>query len=234
MTEIRFTAEHIAGMIDHSLLQPQMTRADIEEGCRIAEQYKTASVCVRGYDTAYCAKRLAGTGVKVASVVGFPHGNSSIDVKVFETNRCIEDGADEIDLVLPIGILRSGDLDYVEKELAEVLEACRANSVLLKVIFENSYLTDKEIIQCCEISSRVGVDFVKTSTGYAPVGATEEHIRLMRANTPEHIEIKAAGGIRTLDDFLRFYQAGATRQGTRSTVEIVEEAQRRLRTGDDL
>lgn len=228
MSERIVTAEQIAGMIDHSLLQPQLTLEEIEEGCRIAETYQTASVCVRGYDTAYCAKRLEGTGVKVASVVGFPHGNSSIEVKAYETKRYIKDGAHEIDLVLPIGLLRSGYWDYAERELYEVLAECRENDVLLKVIFENSYLTHEEIIRCCEISTKIGVDFIKTSTGYAQAGATEEHIRLMCANTPAHIAIKAAGGIRTLDDFLLFYHAGATRQGTRSTVEIIEESIRRF------
>lgn len=220
-------ANEIAKMIDHSLLQPQMTREEIDEGCDIAVKFNTASVCVRGYDVSYCAKRLQGSDVFVSAVIGFPHGNGTLASKVFETSDTIDEGAKEIDMVVPIGLVRSGEFDYAKREIAEILNACVKKNAILKVIFENSYLTKDEIAELSKICDELDVHFVKTSTGYAPTGATVEDIALMRKICKPSIEIKAAGGIRTLDQFIDFYNAGATRQGTRSTAEIIEEAIKR-------
>lgn len=225
------TTREIAKMIDHSLLQPDMTEKDIAEGCKTARRFNVASVCVRPYDVKFCKQLLSGTEVLVSAVVGFPHGNSAIETKVFESLQVIEDGASEIDVVLPIGKVRSGDWSYVEREVAAVLEKAHERNAIVKVIFENHYLTTEEIIRCCRLCDSLGADFVKTSTGYASTGATVEHIRLMRENCDARVEIKAAGGIRTLDQFLALYRAGATRQGTRSTQAIIEEAAMREQEG---
>lgn len=222
----KLTTAQIAKMIDHSLLQPQLTRKDIDEGCEIALHYHTASVCVRGYDVAYCAKKLMGTDVKVAAVVGFPHGNSTIATKVFETQDAIENGAQEIDVVMPIGLVRSGMYEYLKEELEAIHNVCLKKDVVLKVIFENAYLSREEIAKCSQICDFMGIEFIKTSTGYAPSGATEEDIMIMRENV-KRIKIKAAGGIRTLDQLLKYYNLGVERFGTRSTVEILEEAKKR-------
>ncbi|MGI5951309.1 MAG: deoxyribose-phosphate aldolase [Brooklawnia sp.] len=221
----QMTVRQVAGLIDHSLLQPQMTRADIDEGCEVAVKYGAATVCVKGYDTEYCAEKLAGTGVGIATVTGFPHGDATIESKVFETRDAVAKGATEIDVVIAIGLARSGMWDYIEDEIRQVNEAC--NGVPLKVIFENAYLTKEEIAKLCEICTRVGVAFVKTSTGYAPSGATMEDLVLMRTETAQPIEVKAAGGVRDLDQMMEMYQAGITRFGTRSTAEIVAEAEAR-------
>lgn len=220
MTQL--TVRQVAGLIDHSLLQPQMTRADIDEGIEIALKYGAATVCVRGFDTAYCAERLAGSEVGIATVTGFPHGNATVESKVFETKDAIEKGATEIDVVIAIGLARSGMWDYIADEIRQVNEAC--NGVPLKVIFENAYLTNEEIVKLCEICAEIGVAFVKTSTGYAPSGATMEDLKLMRENTPQPIEVKAAGGVRTIDDMLAMYEMGITRFGTRSTADLVAQA----------
>lgn len=218
------TSKAIAKMIDHSLLQPNMTRGEIDEGCQIALKYDTASVCVRGYDVAYCAKKLQGSDVLVSVVTGFPHGNSTIESKVYETEKVIDDGATEIDTVIPIGLVLSGEYDYMKKEISEILNACNKKNAVLKVIFENHYLSKDQIIQCSKICDDLNVHFVKTSTGYAPTGAIKEDIEIMRKYCKDSIEIKAAGGIRTLTDFIDFYHVGATRQGTRSTESIIREA----------
>jgi deoxyribose-phosphate aldolase len=201
-----------------------MTRADIDEGCEIAAKYDTATVCVRGYDVAYCAEKLKGTDVKVCVVTGFPHGNSTTAAKVFESRDAIANGAREVDVVIPIGLVRSGMYGYMEEELAAVLAVCKESGVLLKVIFENAYLSKEEIARCAQVCDALGVAFVKTSTGYAPSGANVEDVKIMRKNAKDSIKIKAAGGIRTLDQLLELYEAGVTRFGTRSTAEIMTEA----------
>lgn len=220
----KLTSAQIAGMMDISLLQPQFTRNEIDELIDMAIKYKMASVCAKGYDVAYCAKKLQGTGVKVGGIAGFPHGNSPIEVKVFEAIKNIEDGAEELDTVLPIGLIRSGMYDYALKELNAITEECHKRNVILKVIFENSFLTPDEIQKCCEICNKAGVDFVKTSTGYSAYGARLEDVVLMRKYADKNIQVKAAGGIRTLDDFMMYYDAGVTRQGTRAAAAIVDEA----------
>ncbi len=223
----KLTPAQVAGMMDISLLQPQFTRDDIDRLIDLAIKYKMASVCAKGYDVAYCAKRLQGTGVKVGGSAAFPHGNSTTEVKIFEALKNIEDGAEELDTVLPIGLVRSGMYDYARDELAQIAETCHKKNVIVKVIFENYFLTPQEIIKCCEISNDAGVDFVKTSTGYTPTGAKLEDVKLMRQYAKPEIQVKAAGGIRTLDDFVAYYDAGVTRQGTRAAAEIVDEAAKR-------
>lgn len=223
----KLTADQVAGMMDISLLQPQFSRAEIDLLIDQAIKYKMASVCAKGYDVAYCAKRLQGTGVKVGGSAAFPHGNSTTKMKVAEAIDNIENGAVELDTVLPIGLVRSGMYDYTTKELAEIAEACHKRNTIVKVIFENYFLTDDEIKKCCEICNAAGVDFVKTSTGYTPTGAKLEQVKIMRQYANPGIQVKAAGGIRTLDDFMMYFDAGVTRQGTRAAAEIVDEAVKR-------
>lgn len=223
MTQL--TVRQIAKLIDHSLLQPQMTRDDIVQGCDVAVKYQAATVCVRGYDVAFCAERLKGTGVEVSVVTGFPHGNSTIASKVFETRDAVANGADEIDVVVAIGLVRSGMWDYITDEIRQVHQACGDKP--LKVIFENAYLTAEEIAKLTEICNEIGTAFVKTSTGYAPSGAVMEDIVVMKSGSKPEMEIKAAGGVRTLDQLLEMYDAGVTRFGTRSTADILAEAESR-------
>ena len=223
----KLSSAQIAKMIDHALLKPQMNRNEVEVGCKVALKYNTASVCVKPNDVAFCAKIMQGSDVGVGTVISFPHGNSKTNVKLLETETAIKDGAVEIDMVMPIGLVRSGEFAYVQKEVDAMLNLCHKNNALLKVIFENCYLSEGEIILCCEICSDVGVDYVKTSTGFGTYGARVEDLKLMRKYTAPYIKIKASGGIRTLDSFLENYEAGADRQGASSTEAIVEEAIKR-------
>jgi len=220
----QITHQQIAKMMDISLLQPQFTRAEIDVLIDQAIKYDMASVCAKGYDVAYCAKRLAGTDVKVGGSAAFPHGNSTTAAKLYEAQMNIDDGAQELDTVLPIGLVRSGMYEYAKDELAAIAELCHKHNVIVKVIFENYFLTPEEIKQCCLICNDAKVDFVKTSTGYTPTGAKLEDCIIMRKYADPSIEVKAAGGIRTLDDFMAYYEAGVTRQGTRAAAEIVDEA----------
>jgi deoxyribose-phosphate aldolase len=227
----QLTAHNIALMIDHSLLRPSLTSSDVVEGCRVAKQFRTASCCVRSMDVALTAQELAGSGVLVCVVIGFPHGSCPAEVKVFEANRAMDDGAVELDMVLAVGKLKSGDDAYVEREIRAVVDAARARNAIVKVILENYYLTDEEKVRACQICERAGAAFVKTSTGYAPGGATLADVRLMRQACSPHVGVKAAGGIRTLDDVLQFRAAGAGRIGTSSTEAIMVEALQREGSG---
>jgi deoxyribose-phosphate aldolase len=218
---------NIAKMIDHSLLRPELTIDEVLRGCEIAAQRATASVCVRPSDVALAATALAGTGVLVGTVVGFPHGTTTTAIKAAETRSLIEAGADEIDMVLHIGRLRSADTGYVHDDIAAVVAAAQGRVV--KVILENAYLTDDEKITGCRISEAAGAHFVKTSTGFAPGGTTLEDIRLMRATVSESIQVKAAGGVRTLDTLLTLHQAGATRFGATATEAILDDYAARAR-----
>ncbi|MET7932433.1 deoxyribose-phosphate aldolase [Streptomyces sp. NPDC005322] len=219
----------IAGMIDHSLLRPELTTDDVLAGCALASRYEVASVCVKPADVVRAAKALAGTGVLVGTVVGFPHGASTTSVKAVEAAAALEDGAAELDMVLNIGRLRAGEDDAVADDIAGVVEAA-AGQAVVKVIFENAYLTDDEKIRACRLSERAGADYVKTSTGFAPGGATLEDVRLMRANVPARMKVKAAGGVRTLDVLLEMVEAGAERFGATATATILDDlAARRAR-----
>jgi deoxyribose-phosphate aldolase len=211
----------VAKMIDHSLLRPELTTADVEEGCALAARYDVASVCVRPADVALAAKLLAGTDVLVGTVVGFPHGGAATRVKAFETGAAIEDGAAEIDMVLNIGRLRSADLDYVEADIRAVVRA--AGTAPVKVILENAYLTDGEKVAACAAAERAGAAYVKTSTGFAPGGATVADLRLMRASVGPAVAIKAAGGVRTLDVLREMAALGVTRFGATATATILDD-----------
>jgi deoxyribose-phosphate aldolase len=223
------TVAEVAKMIDHSLLQPQLTTADIETGCALAARYHVASVCVRPCDVPLAAKLLHGTDVLVGTVAGFPHGSTATPVKVAETLLAIEQGATEIDMVLNIGRLRSGDLAFVEDDIRAVVTA--AATVPVKVILENTYLTDDEKVAGCQAAERAGAAFVKTSTGFAGGGATMDDLRLMRASVSGAVQVKAAGGVRTLDVLLAMADLGVTRFGATATAVILDDLDHRLRHG---
>jgi deoxyribose-phosphate aldolase len=225
------TVQDIADMIDHSLLRPELTTAEVIEGCQIANAKRCVSVCVKPADVALCRQELAGSGVLVTTVVGFPHGAHTTATKVFEAQQALQDGAVELDMVLNIGKLRSGDYAYVEQEIRAVCDVTHAAGAIVKVILENFYLTTEQKIAACQICERAGADFVKTSTGFADGGATVADIQLMRQTCSPKVKIKAAGKVRTLDDLLAVRAAGAVRSGATATVAILAEAQKRADAG---
>ncbi len=212
----------IARMIDHSLLKPNLTDKEIEEGCRIAAESKVASVCVRPSDVRRAAEILKTSSVRVTTVIGFPHGATTTQSKVFETKEAIENGAVELDVVLNIGKLKSRDYDYVKADLQALTAAAHEKNVVVKVIFENCYLDDEEKIAACGICNEVGVDYVKTSTGFGTGGAEDRDLILMREHTKPSIKLKAAGGIRTLERALEVRKLGCSRIGATATVAILE------------
>lgn len=221
----------IAAMIDHSLLRPNLSRQEFLDGLELAKRYKAATVCVAPYDVKESAAVLEGSGVRVSTVIDFPHGNNSTAAKMFEVEEAVRNGASELDVVLAISRLYAGDYDYVERDLRAVIEKAHELGAPVKVIFENAYLTDEQIRKACEICREVGADYVKTSTGYGPGGATLENVALMRESCGPSVSVKAAGGIRTLDELLRYRAAGARMIGTRATQPILEEAVRREKAG---
>jgi deoxyribose-phosphate aldolase len=222
------TYEGLAKMIDHSLVRPELTDEQVIAGCELARKYQVASVSVRPCDVDLAVRQLGGSGVAVGSLAGFPHGSSTTGVKLYEIRDVLRRGAKEVDMVLNISRLLSRQFQYVEMELVQAAEECHKQGALLKVIFENAYLTDELKIVACRISARAEVDFVKTSTAFAPTGYTLEDLQLMRAHTPEHIGIKAAGGVRTLEKALEVYQAGCSRFGATATAAILDAWQARL------
>jgi len=226
-------------MIDHSILHPTLTDEDLERECKIALKYHVASVCVKPYAVKHAAKLLKDTDVLVGCVIGFPAGNSSTEVKVYEAGKACDDGAVEIDMVINIGKALQGDWDYVEKEISEVTETCHNKGAIVKVIIETDYVNRKsDIVNLCKICTRVGADYVKTSTGfgfvkladgkYAYKGATIANLELMRKNSGANVKLKAAGGVRTLDGLLAVREAGCTRCGATATVAILEAAKERF------
>jgi len=217
------TERDIAKTIDHSLLRPELDDAFVENGCRLAARYDVASVCVRPADVRRAVALLEGTDVAVGTTIGFPHGNHRTETKVFEAQQALADGATELDMVIQIAALRSGRDDDVQADIAAVVEVAHAAGAIVKVIFENAYLTDDEKIRACHLAEAAGADFVKTSTGFAPSGATHEDLRLMRANTSPHVQVKAAGGVRTLDALLAVMDLGVTRIGATATQTIIED-----------
>lgn len=232
----------LAKMIDHSLLHPTMDDQTLREGCQLARQYNAASVCIKPYAIPLAVKELKGSDVLVGTVIGFPQGNSAVEVKVFETEQACKAGAVEIDMVVNIGKVLGEDWDYVREEIKAVNEATHQHGAILKVIFENDFLPeDKFKIKLCKICSELKVDFVKTSTGYGFVkgsdgkysyqGATEHDLKLMRQHTDSSIQVKAAGGVRTLDDLLKVKEWGVTRIGATATAAILDEAQQRFGDG---
>jgi len=229
--------KEIAKMIDHSLLHPTMTDKDLEEGCKLAAQYDAASVCIKPYAVKQAVEWLKGSDVLVGTVIGFPHGNSAVSIKVAETIQACKDGAVEIDMVVNIGKVLGEDWAYVENEIDAVAKATHEHGAILKVIFENDFLTeDKYKIKLCEICSKVNADFVKTSSGYGMVkgadgkysykGATVEDLKLMRKHSAPQVQVKAAGGVRTFEDMLKVKELGVTRVGATATVAIVEAAKK--------
>ena len=217
------TERDIAKTIDHSLLRPELDDAFVEDGCRLAAKYDVASVCVRPADVRRARAILGGTDVAVGTTIGFPHGNHLTAVKVFEAERALEQGATELDMVIQIGALKSGRDPDVEDDIRAIVDVAHANGAIVKVIFENAYLTDGEKIRACHLTEAAGGDFVKTSTGFAPSGATHDDLRLMRANTSPHIQVKAAGGVRTLDALLAVMELGVTRIGATATETIIQD-----------
>jgi len=224
----------LAKMIDHSLLHPTMTDTIIDEGLKLAKDLEVATACVKPYSVARAAHILDGSGVAVCSVIGFPHGNSKPELKVVETREAIADGATEIDMVANAGKVIGGDWNYVRDELDVVNQACRESGAILKVIFENDFLEEAHIIRLCELCTALNIAFVKTSTGYGFVkqsngdynyrGATTMHLRLMRKHSGKDVQIKAAGGVRSLDDLLKVRELGVTRIGATATETILREA----------
>ena len=215
----------VAGMIDHTLLKPDATRSDIEKLCREAAQFHFATVCVNPAWVSLSAQLLRGSGVGVCSVVGFPLGATTADVKHYETRRAIFDGASEIDMVINVGALKSGDLRTVERDIAAVVQPCREANVVSKVILEVVLLTDDEKIAACTLSKAAGADFVKTSTGFAAGGATAADVALMRRVVGAEMGVKAAGGVRDYEGLKAMVAAGATRVGASAGVKIVQESQ---------
>ena len=222
----------IAKMIDHSLLHPTMDDQTLREGIELAKKYHVASVCIKPYAVKMAAEMLQGSDVMVCTVIGFPHGNSRVDVKVFEAERAIDDGAEEIDMVVNTGKVLSEDWDYVNNEIGSIVAVTKKHGAALKVIFENDFLTnDLHKIKLCEICSELKVEFVKTSTGYgfnkqsdgsySYKGATEDDLILMRRYSDNSVEVKAAGGVRTLEDTLKVRSLGVTRIGATATEAII-------------
>jgi deoxyribose-phosphate aldolase len=216
------TYKQLAKVIDHSLLKPELTEAEVIAGCQLAEKYQVASVCVKPCHVKLAVELLSKTDVAVGTVISFPHGSSTTATKVFETKEAILNGAVELDMVMNIGAMKAGDYRFVEEDITAVVNAARGKA-LVKVIFENAYLTDTEKIAACRIAEKAGADFVKTSTGFASSGATVEDIKLMRASVSEKIQVKAAHGVRTLSAILDMIDAGATRCGATATVVILDE-----------
>ncbi len=223
-----FVYSDIAKMIDHSLLNPTLQAAELESGCRLARAYDVASVCIMPFALRRCADLLAGSTVKASTTIGFPHGGGVTAIKLAETLQALEDGGQELDMVVNISEVLSGHWEYVRAEIRAVTEATHAAGQKVKVIFENCYLNDEQKIRLCEICGELGVDWVKTSTGYGSGGVTMEDLALMRRHSPAHVQVKAAGGVRDLDTLLRVRALGASRCGASRTPEILDEANRRL------
>jgi deoxyribose-phosphate aldolase len=217
------TERDVAKTIDHSLLRPELDDQFVTDGCRLAAEYDVASVCVRPVDVARASDRLAGTDVAVGTVVGFPHGSVKTSTKVFEAREALADGATELDMVINIGALRSGRDADVEADIAAVVEVAREAGAIVKVILENAYLTDDEKVRGCQLAEAAGADFVKTSTGFAPSGATHEDLALMRRTVSPRVQVKAAGGVRTLDGLLEVMALGVSRIGATQTKPIIDD-----------
>jgi deoxyribose-phosphate aldolase len=223
-----YTYTDIAKLIDHSLLQPTLTDAELEAGCRLARTYDVASVCIKPYGVRLAAQILAGSTVAVGTTIGFPHGGHTTAVKVYESEQAMADGATELDMVVNIGKVLSKDWRSVATDIQAVVEAAHRRHALVKVIFENCYLQDEHKEQLCRICAEVGADYVKTSTGYGSSGALDHDLRLMRRCSPPSIKVKAAGGVRTLDRLLEVRALGVSRVGASATQAILDECKARL------
>lgn len=223
---MKYTLKQVAKTIDHSLLKPEMTRAEVQAGCEIAKKYDVASVCCKPSDVPFCVELLKGTDVEVGTVVGFPHGSSATETKVFETKLAVSQGATEIDMVINIGWMKSGMYAEVQADIEAVVKA--ASGKCVKVILENAYLTKEEIAKGSQLVDAAGADYVKTSTGYAPTGATLEDIKIMKENVSPRVKVKSAGGVRTLDVLLEYLDAGISRSGATTTAQMLDEFKERF------
>lgn len=223
-----FTLADLAKMFDHSLLQPTLTDADLDRGFEVAREYKVASVCVKPYAVARAAAALAGSGVLVGTVIGFPHGGHLAKVKAAEAEAAMADGAVELDMVVNIGKVLSGDWNYVRDDIAAAVEPAHRRGARVKVIFENCFLRDEHKVRLCQVCGDLRADWVKTSTGYGDSGATDHDLALMRRHSPPHVQVKAAGGVRTFDRVLAVRALGVTRIGATATKAILDECQQRL------
>lgn len=224
----------IAKMIDHSLLKPTMTVDELEAGCQLAVEYQVATVCIMPFYLPRASDILRESGVLPSTTIGFPHGGQSSRVKQLEAEQALQDGARELDMVVNISHVLSGDYEAVRTDILAVLQPTHARGQKLKVIFENCYLTDAQKVRLCEICGELGVDWVKTSTGFGSSGATIDDLILMRKHSPAHVQVKAAGGIADLDMLLKVREAGATRSGCSKTREVLGELRRRLALGAQL
>ncbi len=223
----------LAKMIDHSLLKPTMTRDELEAGCRLALEYDVASVCIMPFYLSRAAEILRGSSVLPTTTIGFPHGGQSPSSKQLEAEQALSDGARELDMVVNISQVRSGDFEAVRSDILAVLEPTHARGQKLKVIFENCYLTDAQKIRLCELCGELSVDWVKTSTGFGSSGATLADLRLMRKHAPAHVQVKAAGGVQDLDMLLEIREIGCTRSGCSKTADVLDELRRRLALGGE-
>jgi deoxyribose-phosphate aldolase len=217
------TYEQLAKVIDHSLLRPELTEADVISGCKLADHYHTATVCVKPCHVKLAKAVLKDSDVRVGTVIGFPHGSNVTAIKVAEAQQAMDDGAVELDMVLNIGELRSGKVDYVREDIKAVCDTAHARRVKVKVILENAYLTNEEKVTACKLCEAAGADWIKTSTGFAPSGATLEDLRLMRASVSQKVQVKAAGGVRTLPALLDVIDAGVTRCGATATATMLDD-----------
>jgi deoxyribose-phosphate aldolase len=224
-----FNYAEIAKMIDHSLLQPTLTDAELEQGCNLAREYQVASVCIKPYAVRQAAAWLAGSAVAIGTTVGFPHGGHLTTIKAAEAEQAIDDGASELDMVVNIGKVLSREWSYVAHDIQAVVATAHQGKALIKVIFENCFLATEHKEQLCRICGEAGVDFVKTSTGYGDAGATDDDLRLMRRCSPPEVQVKAAGGVRTFDRLLAVRALGVTRVGATATRVILDECKARLR-----
>jgi deoxyribose-phosphate aldolase len=223
-----YTYEQISKMIDHSLLNPTLTAEDLEQGIQIALDYNVGSACIMPYYLKRCAELLAGSTVRASTTIGFPHGGHTTAIKVAEAVQALDDGGEELDMVVNISKVLSGDWAYVRADLKAVIDVTHARGQKVKVIFENCYLNDEQKIRLCEICGELNADWVKTSTGYGTGGATDADLTLMRKHSPAHVQVKAAGGVRTLDRLLEVRALGVTRAGATRTVTMLDECKKRL------
>ena len=218
-----YTLEQVAKTIDHSILKPDFTYADVAAGAELALKYNTASYCIRPMDVVAAAKALAGSTVNVCTVIGFPHGSTTTATKVFETIDAIANGATEIDMVMNVSAMLSGDFEYVEKDIRAVVEAAHPKGASVKVIFETAFLNDEQIVKACELTEKAGGDYVKTSTGFASEGATTHNVALMKKTVGDRLKVKSSGGVRTLDQLIDYMDIGVTRSGCSATAQVLEE-----------
>ena len=225
---MKYTYPDLAKMIDHSLLNPTMTVADLESGCKLALAYDVASVCIMPYYLKRCAEMLKGSTVMASTTIGFPHGGHTAAIKLAEAKQAIADGGQELDMVVNISQVLSGAWDYVRQDIAAVIQVAHDAGAKVKVIFENCYLREQHKIRLCQICGELNADWVKTSTGYGTGGATLEDLALMRKHAPPHVQVKAAGGVRDLDMLLKVRDLGVSRCGASRTKEMLDECRKRF------